>query len=113
MTTSGDIQGLIDINPCFKANKTTSALLWRLNASLMCQRWRDEGSTSFVATRSFAGRELCWNPDLECRPPDGRIYEFRCALHRRIMPPAQTCYGMYFNTDSLRFFVAFATVNTA
>jgi len=53
------------------------------------------------------------SPDLECRPPDGRIYEFRCALHRCIMPPAQTCYGMYFNTDSLRFFVAFATVNTA
>src|SRR5580693_7904085 len=59
-----------------------------------------------------AGRELCWNPDLECRPPDGRdVFDARTApLH---MPPAQTCWGMYFNTDSLRFFVALDNVNTA
>jgi len=26
MTTAGDFQGFIELNPCFKANKTTSAL---------------------------------------------------------------------------------------
>jgi hypothetical protein len=39
MTTAEDIQGFIEISPCLKANKTTSLLLWRLNASLMCLLW--------------------------------------------------------------------------
>jgi hypothetical protein len=49
--------------------------------------------------------------------PNSCIYSSSvCGWSKRrrcTMQPAQTCYGMYFNTDSLRFFVAFANVNTA